>query len=68
MGDMQDCFVKNIWWKIIYQKGERAERRAKELLSGPVDIVDSHAKIISDLSESLNTGKLGKLIRWFIKQ
>ncbi len=65
---MQDRFVKNIWEKIIYQKGERAERRAKELLGGQVSIVDSHAKIISDLSESLNTGKLGKLIRWLIKQ
>lgn len=68
MGDMQDCFGKNILGKIICQKGERAERRAKELLGGQVIIVDSHAKIISDLSESLNTGKLGKLIQWLIKQ
>ena len=64
---MGEHFARNFWSELIWQKGQRAEKRAKELLGFQVDQVEPNTKIILDLSEGLNTGKLSKLIRWLIK-
>lgn len=66
MGEIRNYFAKNGWRKIICQKGQRAERRAKELLGNQVNHVESHTKVVLPVSEDLNTGKLSKLIRWLI--
>ena len=64
---MGEHFARNFWSELIWRKGQRAEQRAKELLGFQVNQVEPNTKIILDLSEGLNTGKLSKLIRWLIK-
>lgn len=67
MGEIINYF-KNVWGELIRHKGERVERRAKELLSNKVNHVESNTHVVLHVSEDLNTGKLGKLIRWLTKK
>ncbi len=65
MGDLLKAFLQGIWNKLILQKAQRVERRARELLG--MQVIPSgvpHTKIAPHAFDDLNTGKLKKFIQW----
>lgn len=68
MADIQECFLRSIWREMIFKKARRVELQAKELLGKQVNQVDSKENTIINLSESLNTGKLKKLMNWLFSK
>lgn len=65
MVDFFKMLARFIWEKLILQKAQRVERRAKELLGMPVAVIGvPHTKIAPHAFDDLNTGKLKKFIKW----
>jgi hypothetical protein len=65
MGNLLKAFLQGLWNKLILQKAQRVERRARELLGMQViPSVVPNTKIAPHAFDDLNTGKLKKFIQW----
>jgi len=65
MGNLLKAFLQGIWNKMIVQRAQRVERRARELLGMQViPSMGPSSKIAPHAFDDLNTGKLKKFIQW----
>jgi len=65
MGNLLKAFLQGIWNKMIVQRAQRVERRAREILGMQViPIMVPSSKIAPHAFDDLNTGKLKKFIQW----